>query len=157
MRAAQRRVVGELLREVLGEVLGRSYRPLTLEEIKEDFLGRIGQTLRICTKDGMELVIRDHSHTDFCMGEAAAGLTPIRSFLGDNYALVSAVTVRHPLDSYLGLLAAGRQRASSARAAWRSTASGIWRSWIATGTCRCCATRSSAWSRRRSWNGSAAC
>ncbi len=88
-------------------MLERSYRELSREEIKEDFLGQIGQAVRICAKDGVDLMIRDHSHTDFCRGEAPAGITPICDFLGDDYTLISAITVRHPLDSYLGLLAQG--------------------------------------------------
>jgi hypothetical protein len=90
-------------------LLERSYRNLTLEEIKEDFLSRMAQAAKICHNDGMDLVIRDHSHTDFCMGEAPHELTPIRDFLVDQYDLVSVVTVRHPLDSYLGLLSQGWQ------------------------------------------------
>jgi len=86
-------------------LLERSYRKLTLDEIKEDFTGRISQTISICNKDGMDLVIRDHSHSDFCMGERPSGLTPICDFLGSTYRLLSIVTVRHPLDSYLGVTA----------------------------------------------------
>jgi len=88
-------------------LLERSHRDLTIEEIKEDFLSRITQAAKICHNDGMDLVIRDHSHTDFCMGEAPQHLTPICDFLVEQYDLVSVVTVRHPLDSYLSLLALG--------------------------------------------------
>lgn len=90
-------------------LLERSYRNLTLAEIKEDFLSRMGQAAKICHNDGMDLVIRDHSHTDFCIGEEPHEVTPIRDFLADQYDLVSVVTVRHPLDSYLGLLSQGWQ------------------------------------------------
>ena len=86
-------------------LLERSYRKLTLEEIKEDFVSRMAQTVKICVNDGMDLVIRDHSHTDFCMGQQPAEITPICDFLADEYQLISVVTVRHPLDSYLGLIA----------------------------------------------------
>ena len=90
-------------------LLERSYRDLSLDEIKEDFVSRMAQAAKICRNDGVDLVVRDHSHTDFCMGEAPRGLTPICDFLADHYELVSVVTVRHPLDSYLGLLAEGWQ------------------------------------------------
>jgi hypothetical protein len=88
-------------------MLEKSYRHLTPEEIKEDFLSRMALAVKICLKDGMDLVIRDHSHTDFCMGQAVSGRTPILEFLQDDYDLVSVVTLRHPLDSYLGLRALG--------------------------------------------------
>ncbi|KEF41544.1 MAG: hypothetical protein ER33_10690 [Cyanobium sp. CACIAM 14] len=88
-------------------LLERSYRELSMEEIKEDFLGQIAQAVKICIKDGADLVIRDHSHTDFCRGDVPAAITPILDFLRDDYTLISAITVRHPLDSYLGLVAQG--------------------------------------------------
>ncbi|QNI71254.1 hypothetical protein CyaNS01_02130 [Cyanobium sp. NS01] len=34
------------------------------------------QTVAICQADGKALVIRDHSHTAFCMGEALEPITP---------------------------------------------------------------------------------
>jgi hypothetical protein len=49
-------------------LLERSYRKLTLKEIKEDFASRMAQTVKICVNDGMDLVVRDHSHTDFLHG-----------------------------------------------------------------------------------------
>jgi hypothetical protein len=88
-------------------LLERGYRKLTLEEIKEDFASRMAQTVKICVNDGMDLVVRDHSHTDFCMGQQPAEITPICDFLADEYQLISVVTVRHPLDSYLALIAQG--------------------------------------------------
>jgi hypothetical protein len=88
-------------------LLERSYRKLTLEEIKEDFMGTIAQIVKICDHDGRRLVIRDHSHTDFCLGECPSEHTAIRDFLADDYVLLSVVTVRHPLDSFLGMLAKG--------------------------------------------------
>jgi hypothetical protein len=88
-------------------LLERSYRNLTLDEIEEDFLNQIRQAMKICGKDNVDLIIRDHSHTDFCIGPSPTGIRPIVDFLDKEYALVQVVTVRHPLDSYLGLLAAG--------------------------------------------------
>jgi hypothetical protein len=88
-------------------MLERSHRQLAMEEIRDDFQHQIAQAVKICVEDCVDLVIRDHSHTDFCMGENAAALTPICDFLGEDYELLSAVTVRHPLDSYLGLVAQG--------------------------------------------------
>lgn len=84
-------------------LLERSHRKLTTEEIKRDFLSQMGQVLDICHKDSVSLVIRDHSHTDFCTGDEQANITPIHDFLGEGYDLISILTVRHPLDSYLGL------------------------------------------------------
>ena len=91
-------------------LLEQGYRTLTLEEIRSHFLTEIAQILRLCRADGAALVIRDHSHSDFCRGEVPMPLSPVRDFLaGAGYRLRSVVTVRHPLDSYLGLLAQGWQ------------------------------------------------
>jgi len=86
--------------------LERSYRQLSTEEIRSDFLRQIGHAHEICSNDNVDLILRDHSHTDFCMGDEPAGVCPIIDYLGGDYTLRSVVTVRHPLDSYLGLLAA---------------------------------------------------
>ncbi|MFM7549546.1 MAG: hypothetical protein ACKO8I_11910 [Cyanobacteriota bacterium] len=91
-------------------LLERSYRELTLEEIKDDFLSQINRASMICSADGVNLVIRDHSHSDFCRGKEVSEVAPIVDFLSKEYELLSVITVRHPLDSYLGLLAQGWQR-----------------------------------------------
>ena len=85
--------------------LERSYRQFSIEEIKADFLWQIGHAHEICIQDDVDLILRDHSHTDFYMGSSPADVCPIVDYLDDDYALRSVVTVRHPLDSYLGLLA----------------------------------------------------
>jgi len=90
-------------------LLERNYRKLTVKEIKEEFLRQMLKAVKICMNDGVDLVIRDHSHTDFCMGDGPSKFTPICDFLAEDYQLQSVVTVRHPLDSYLGLLAQGWQ------------------------------------------------
>ena len=87
--------------------LERSYRKLHTHDIIEDFTRQVAHANRICLQDDVDLVIRDHSHTDFCMGPGPAGACPISDYLNGEYELLSVVTVRHPLDSYLGLLAQG--------------------------------------------------
>lgn len=86
--------------------LERSYRQLSTQEIKSDFLRQIDHAHGICSNDDVDLILRDHSHTDFCMGREPAGVCPIVDYLSSSYTFRSIVTVRHPLDSYLGLLAA---------------------------------------------------
>jgi len=88
-------------------LLERSYRPLSTDEILEDFSRQIQQAYQICERDDVDLVIRDHSHSDFCIGTEPSTTCPIADYLGGDYELLSAMTVRHPLDSYLGLLAQG--------------------------------------------------
>jgi hypothetical protein len=83
----------------------RNYRQLSTEEIRDDFLRQMAHIAEICGRDGVDLVLRDHSHTDFCRGLTASTLCPIVDYLSDDYDLLSVLTVRHPLDSYLGLRA----------------------------------------------------
>ncbi len=88
-------------------LLERSLRPLSTDELIEEFTRQIAHAHQICQQDDVDLIIRDHSHTDFCMGTAASAACPITNHLSNEYELLSAVTVRHPLDSYLGMLAQG--------------------------------------------------
>ncbi len=81
--------------------------PLPPEVVQAEFLGQIAQVLDLCASRGSDLVIRDHSHSDFFRGSAVAPLQPLRHCLGTHHPLLSVVTLRHPLDSWLGLLAAG--------------------------------------------------
>lgn len=86
-------------------LLERSYRPLSTREIKENFIQQMGVAYDICQHDDVDLLVRDHSHTDFCSGTAPSEVCPVVDYLSEHYDLISVVTVRHPLDSYLGMRA----------------------------------------------------
>jgi hypothetical protein len=86
-------------------MLEHSYRQLSREEIKIEFLRQISHAYTICSNDDVDLILRDHSHTDFCLGAKPSDVCPLIDYLGSDYKLLSVLTVRHPLDSYLGLLA----------------------------------------------------
>ena len=90
--------------------LERSHRTLSTEEIIEEFCRQIDQAYKICLCDDVDMIIRDHSHTDFCMGTTPSAACPIANHLCRDYELISAATVRHPLDSYLGMLARGWEK-----------------------------------------------
>jgi hypothetical protein len=81
--------------------------PLPPKVVQAEFRGQITQVLDLCASRGSDLVIRDHSHSDFFLGAAVASLQPVRHWLAPHHPLLSVVTLRHPLDSWLGLLAAG--------------------------------------------------
>lgn len=88
-------------------LLGRSYRELTPDEIRYAFVHQIGYAAQICAADGVHLIIRDHSHSDFFRGSHPSSKGAVCEFLADHYQFLSVLTIRHPLDSYLGLLAKG--------------------------------------------------
>lgn len=64
-----------------------------------------------CAARGLRLVLRDHAHSQFCTGAEIPDRPSLRQALPFGTAVKSAVkslvTVRHPLDSYLSLVANG--------------------------------------------------
>ncbi|QNI99004.1 hypothetical protein SynA1562_00138 [Synechococcus sp. A15-62] len=91
-------------------LLRNNYRKLTEEEIMEAFKEQIANVYRICKNDDVDLILRDHSHTDFFIGDKISKICPIKDGLGDDYELISVVTIRHPLDSYLSMLFNGWEK-----------------------------------------------
>ncbi len=81
--------------------------PLPQGVVRAEFLGQIEQVLGLGAARGADLVIRDHSHSDFCLGNGVSPFQPLRAWLAPRHPLLSVVTLRHPLDSWLGLVAAG--------------------------------------------------
>ncbi|MFE3838658.1 hypothetical protein [Pseudogemmobacter sonorensis] len=57
----------------------------------------------VLAEKGMRMVIRDHSHSHFCTGVDPAARASLREMLAGELPLLSAVTVRHPLESFLSL------------------------------------------------------
>ncbi|MEP7704338.1 hypothetical protein [Paraglaciecola sp. 25GB23A] len=51
------------------------------------------------------LVLRDHSHSDFCVGAEYRQKTLITELLKDDFNVISVATVRNPIDAYSSLLA----------------------------------------------------
>jgi hypothetical protein len=87
-------------------VYARLGEPLPQAVVRAEFLAQLEQVLGLCTARQTDLVLRDHSHSDFCLGPAVAPFQPLRAWL-EPHPLLSVVTLRHPLDSWLGLVAAG--------------------------------------------------
>lgn len=79
-----------------------------IDELSEKiFRAEIAVLANHARQFGKHLVIREHSHSDFLEGEALNGVSTIRKFLKDDHALLSVLTVRHPVDSYLSLVKFG--------------------------------------------------
>ena len=87
--------------------LEKSYRDFSTEERIDIFKMEIKNALEICIKDDVDLILRDHSHTDFHTGNKESDTCAIHDHLSNEYDLISIVTVRHPLDSYLSLVNQG--------------------------------------------------
>jgi hypothetical protein len=53
---------------------------------------------------GGDLIIREHTHADYCVGDLSLGNPGVMArLLGRSYQVLHLVTVRHPLDAYLSL------------------------------------------------------
>ena len=54
-------------------------------------------------KYGGNVVLRDHTHADFCMGKICRKKSAVLEVLEDEFDILNLVTVRNPIDSFLSL------------------------------------------------------
>lgn len=54
-------------------------------------------------RNGLRLVVRDHAHTHYCRGSAIPERPSVRQLVAEVAPVRSAVTVRHPVDSFESL------------------------------------------------------
>lgn len=71
------------------------------------FRAGLGRLAAEAHRSGLHLVLRDHSHSLFCLGAAIPQRPTLREMLAPAYALRGLVSVRHPLESFLALLHQG--------------------------------------------------
>lgn len=82
-------------------------RPVTQRTVHRLFVAEIDVLLQDAHENGFYLVLRDHSHSAYCLGIGPQDGPPLVEILRDAFPTRPLVTVRHPLDCYLGLLANG--------------------------------------------------
>lgn len=80
-----------------------STRGATNELVTEIFLRGISAILDDSEMKGQRLIIRDHSHSHYCMGDQAGSRKTLREILEQKFRCLSVMSVRHPLDSFLSL------------------------------------------------------
>ncbi len=51
-----------------------------------------------------ELILRDHTHSDFCVGSTTSNKPALFSLLESHFQIKNIVTIRNPVDSYLSLV-----------------------------------------------------
>jgi hypothetical protein len=88
-------------------LLRQSTRGATSGLIVELFLNNLQIVHARSCELRQRLVIRDHSHSHFCMGPRIPQRKTMRQIVSSKFASLSAITVRHPLDSFLSLEANG--------------------------------------------------
>lgn len=109
-----------LLSEVdpLSPIAKRQFSPLDLaaqfqqssatmrdDEKIEVFLATLQTIYRQTGARGETLVLRDHPHSHFCTGHRIPKRPTLRDIVAQNFPVNSVVTVRHPLDSFLSVIA----------------------------------------------------
>ena len=68
------------------------------------FIDNIKTTFEHIEALGGTLVIREHSHSDFCVGDSISSGSSLIKHLSPYFDIVSAVTIRNPIDAYLSLV-----------------------------------------------------
>jgi hypothetical protein len=82
-------------------------RPIDRDAIIAVFLAGMRELAAQSLRRGERLVVRDHAHSQFCVGPDVPDYPPLHHMLARLGPVLSVVTVRHPLDSYLSLLSNG--------------------------------------------------
>lgn len=80
-----------------------SLREIDEPVIADVYLAALEAAKRGLDRVGLRLVIRDHTHSHYCVGADYRGRRTHRSLLSDRFALRSIVTVRDPLESFVSL------------------------------------------------------
>ncbi|WP_218310935.1 sulfotransferase [Alteromonas antoniana] len=70
---------------------------------EEIFEASILQTVRHLEKRGGELVLRAHTHSDYCTTDEVPEIDTLSRVLEPRFKLAHLVTIRNPIDSYLSL------------------------------------------------------
>ena len=68
------------------------------------FRAEIAEVIKHTRNLGGRLVLRVHSHSDYLVGDIASQPNYVKNSLDGRHPLVSVMTVRHPIDSYLSLV-----------------------------------------------------
>lgn len=86
---------------------GRSPRRPSDEVLLEVFFRGLEALQHRTFQNGQSLLLRDHSHSKYTLGECVQERPSVHNILSRKFQMRSVVTVRHPLDSYQGLIVAG--------------------------------------------------
>lgn len=98
-------IVGRFAPSDLVQLTEFSNRALSLEEKLDLFLGGLKVLHRTNQSKGLRTFIRDHAHSHFCIGPEIPERPTVREIVHRHFPVLSIVTVRHPIDSWLSLTA----------------------------------------------------
>jgi hypothetical protein len=75
--------------------------------LKEIFIEGLRVIHGNASRNGQRLIVRDHTHSHFCVGSEVPERPTVLSLIRETFPCVSAILVRHPVDSFLSLHANG--------------------------------------------------
>ncbi len=78
--------------------------PNSDELATELFLSNVIKAYEHVRLYGGTLVLRDHTHSDFCLGETSKDHGAVYSLLESHFKIKNIVTIRNPIDAYLSLV-----------------------------------------------------
>lgn len=87
------------------QLLRQSTRGADADLLIDVFLGDLDRVHANAVMRGQRLVLRDHAHSHFCTGATIAARPTLRAMVGSRFPVLSVVTVRDPIDSFLALRA----------------------------------------------------
>ncbi|MBO9476103.1 sulfotransferase [Shimia sp. R11_0] len=87
--------------------LRQSPQPVSDEVVVKSFQRTLRTIRNELFNTGQNLVLRDHAHSCFCTQQDPNARPTLREMVAEELPVLSVVTVRHPLDSFLSLEAAG--------------------------------------------------
>ncbi|MCC5989155.1 MAG: hypothetical protein JJT95_15900 [Pararhodobacter sp.] len=86
--------------------LRHSVRPVEDEIVIATFLAGLAAAKTGLEQGGRHLILRDHAHSQFCWDGVDFDARPtLRELVSENFDTRSVLTMRHPLDSFLSLMA----------------------------------------------------
>jgi hypothetical protein len=71
------------------------------------FINNIVDTETFVRERGGILVLREHTHIDFCLGDKVSARSAVDDCLNTHFKLKHLVTVRNPIDAYMSLVVNG--------------------------------------------------
>lgn len=78
--------------------------PSINEFSKKIFVENIKYAAKYIEERGGILVLREHTHIDYCVGERKEFIPTVDKYLSEHFVLKHLVTVRNPIDSYSSLV-----------------------------------------------------
>ena len=86
-------------------LLAQGVRPVQQATLQSLFAAELRVLVDTVQSSGAYLVLRDHAHSHFCVGAAVPDRPTVRAMAADLAPVLSVLTVRDPIDSFLSLRA----------------------------------------------------